>query len=460
MAITLALTARAAFKAGAAATVGAALTATGANANVGDAYGLGSRNSALAGTGVASSFDGFAAYSNPAALPLALAGGKRFALDFGVLYMDPLFQPIRNVVTSNDFVADTLNASGTVDTSYRSTLGQTMGAATSLFSALNLTAGLATFLPLNQLAYLDTGETYHPEYVLYRARTQRPQIEAALGADLSPKVHVGAGLHIGFSLTNNATVFISSINKPSSMRFISSLKAKVSPFFGALWTPSPDFALGAVLRLPMTSGNHMTLKTATRVGGLGGAFDFNFLATSAFFYDPPAAELGAQLQHSEHARTIAQLDFQAWRSFEYPALRIESCTEGAPPCGVNVTSSLNPGFSLRNVLIPRLAEELTWGPTSLRFGYGYRPGIFSAPPSGAGNYLDPSKHMFTLGAGRQMEHFRVDAHFAYHQLLTEHVVKSPGYENGTGSGDLKVGAPRYDAGGKILGGGVSLSWRF
>ncbi|MCM2279669.1 MAG: hypothetical protein NDJ89_16465 [Oligoflexia bacterium] len=431
----------------------------GARANIGETYGFGSRSSALAGASAAAGFNGFAAYANPAGLALVAPAGRSLALDVGFLYMDPSFLPIENVTITNDYIGDTLTQ-GNVDTSYRATVGQSLGAAFKLTDRFNLTAGLVSFLPFNQIAFLDTGETYHPEYVLYRARTQRPQVEAALGASLLPTLHVGAGFHLGFSLTNSATVFLSTLsNKPSSMRFTASMKAKTSPYLGVLWTPSPQFSAGSVVRFPLTSGNSMALKTAARAGGLG-SFDFNFLASAALFYDPLSIETGLSYEPAPGLRTSLQLDFQAWRDYEFPALRLERCSESDPSCGVPITSSLNPGFPLRNLLIPRIAEEITLGATTLRAGYAYRRGIFEASPSGAGNYLDPTRHQFSLGAGHRFSQLQIDLHLAYHSLMTEHVAKSAGDEAGNGFGDRKIGAPGYDAGGKILGGGVSVSWLF
>ncbi len=97
-----------------------------------------------------------------------------------------------------------------------------------------------------------------------------------------------------------------------------------------------------------------------------------------------------------------------------------------------------------------------------------RPSIFSDPngPTEGGNYLDPAKHSLTLGWGLKYQHFlgfetgcQLDFNVLFQHLPVQHVVKSPGNEVGNLS-DLKIGAPGYDAGGNILGGGVSLSLAF
>jgi hypothetical protein len=73
--------------------------------------------------------------------------------------------------------------------------------------------------------------------------------------------------------------------------------------------------------------------------------------------------------------------------------------------------------------------------------------------------------MLSLGVGYELENMfmadvpvRIDAHFHWHQLETQSIVKDPGDELGQGTEDTKIGAPGYRAGGKILGGGISLSF--
>ena len=96
-----------------------------ARANVGEAYGFGSRTASLGGAGVAWGTDAYAAYYNPA--QLALPSDKRLQLSYGFIYMQPYFTPITNVLTQNKFISDS-DQYGNVDTtSYRPTFGQELG---------------------------------------------------------------------------------------------------------------------------------------------------------------------------------------------------------------------------------------------------------------------------------------------------------------------------------------------
>lgn len=450
-----------------------------ASANVGEAYGFGSRNSALGGAGVAWGADGYASYLNPAALPRT--NGKRFVVSTGLLHMVPSFKPIENVVVENNYTSDrTVPRKDNIDTDYRNTTGQTLGLSYQLFpQAYHLTFGITTFMPLNQLAYMDTGPTYAPEYVMYRARTQRPQFELGLGFEMIRNtLYFGTGAHIAYSLSSSATVFLQTDStKPSTMRFASSLKPKAAPYFGLLFTPGAlseaeedtPVTLGLTFRMPVASANTLVLTSGARaLGSDAVALDFNFGASSALYYDPLTIELGGSYAPLESVRFIAQVDYQRWKEFQAPALeikdpKVDSC--GGSSCGINISGGAPPSLNLQNIFIPRLGiENKTTDELSLRAGYAYKPSIFASLPTGAGNYLDPPKHIITAGAGYRFANFlnfpvpcTVDAHIAYHALQSQTITKTSGNEAGAGTGDQKIGAPGYVAGGKIMGGGVSLS---
>lgn len=444
-------------------------------ANVGESFGFGSRTSALGGAGVAWGSGAFAAYHNPAALSVETE--KRIKVGYGFVYAQPNFLPIKNVVTQNKYIADATSY-GDVDTSYKDTFGQQLGLSVRLFPELfNLSVGIASFLPVNQLAYLDSGEAYIPEYILYRARTQRPQFELGVGADLGAGLKLGAGLHLGFTMTGNANLFLNTrTTTTSSIRFSASLQPKVSPYFGLLFTPQDDpkrYSLGAVIRFPLSSENTMKLTSAARVFGDFAAVDFNFTAFSTMFYDPYTLELGWSYLLFDRMRTYFQLDYQAWKLFKAPALIIQqpqttkcdptSANPGA--CGtVQIAPGAAPSYSYDNIIIPRIGEEFTLSDTiALRVGYAYRPSIISGAQSDVGNYLDPAKHMVNLGLGisgtKLMDYdlpWNLDFNFLFQYLVRQNITKTPGNEAGDPT-DLKIAAPGYTAGGTVAGGGVTLS---
>ncbi len=443
-----------------------------ARADIG-AYGFGSQTAALAGAGTAWGSGAYSAFSNPAALPDAT--GKKLRLSYGWLFMDPRFTPITNVITENEFTSDA-ERTGDVRDDYRSILGQAIGAAALLAPDWHqLSAGITIFTPFDPLGAIDTGEAYIPEYVLYRSRTQRPLIEAALAAKFGSQLSVGVGLHIGYAITANGTAMLQTEDDTiSTMRVSASLKPKTSPNLSWLLVsqlPQNEpgaWTFGQVLRLPHDAKAKLVFNSSARAFGNLAALDLNFGASSALFYDPLMLETGFSWRHSPRGRLILQADFQNWTRFERPALEVDalegSCeNEDETSCSSLVNPTIFPALALRNLWIPRIAEEITWEKATLRLGYAYRPSMFSAVPNGAGNYLDPAKHSATIGWGWKFESFlgwnapaTLDLHGAYQHLVAQQITKTPGDEAGT-AGKNKIGSPGYTAGGRLWGGGATLT---
>ena len=440
-----------------------------AHANIGDLYGFGSRSAALAAASAASGFDAYAAYSNPASL--SAPSEKRMSIGFGILAMTPVFTPIQNVVVENNYVSDkSTDQISDVNTDYRDTFGQVLGLSYLLDPEWHrLGFGLSAFIPLNQIAYLDSGEVFAPEYFMSRSRTQRPQFIFGLSAQLTDWLSFGVGAQLAYSMTANGNVFLQTdTTKPSSMRLGASLKPKLGPHLGFLFTPDPSFSGGLVVRFPVRSGNDVNFNSSVHLTSFLPALAVNFVGSSALFYDPLTIEAGTSWEYSRDRRLYLQADYEAWSKYETPALNISNPTiddcQGSPCSspGFTVSPSNNPRYNFQDIVIPRIAHEWTFGTTVLRGGYAYRPSVLKDVSNGAGNYLDPPRHQLSAGLGLGFKHFlhfetpcSLDFHLAYQQLVTQTITKTPGNEAGS-SGD-KIGSPGYEAGGKIYGGGVSLS---
>jgi hypothetical protein len=464
-----------------------ALLATGApaaaRASVADTFGLGSRSAALGGATVGGGSDGYAAWQNPAGLP---EGPSRLRLSYGLFYAKADFTDIRGIVLRNDtFTSDRLDR-GDVREDYRANFGQSLGLALELLpEAGHLTAGLTAYLPLNQVAYLDTGETFVPEYFMYRARTQRPTFDFALGAEPHTRLSVGLGMRVGFGVTGNANLFLQTdtsgagtAGSSSTARLITSAKPTAAPFAGLLYRsrdprdPSGasakplDHTLGLVVRLPVSNEVRIATSTAAAVFGGAPGININFNASSMAYYDPWSFELGGTLRATSWLTTYAQLDYQLWGRYREPALRIGDSECTSVGCGVEIVPTRNPSVSFRHAPTARLGFEADvsdrW---SVRLGGHYRPSIRRGLPVGAGNLLDPPRGTLALGTGHRVRGFldfdtpyRIDAHVSASVLGRQAITKTANDENGD-PGE-KVGSPGYTAGGIILGGGVSLSLAF
>lgn len=446
-----------------------------AEANIGEAYGFGSRSSALGGATNSFGFDGFAAYYNPAGLTYFKE--QRLSISAGLTYNQPHFSAIDNVVVDNEFVSDATGpVKGNVSVDdYKPTFGTVFGATMRLLPQYwNVSAGLTAFLPLKQLAYIDTGPAYIPEYVMYRARTQRPQFYFALAAEPLEGLSFGAGLNLAFSMTTSADVFVqTNTTRPTTMRFAASLQPQLIPYFGVLYVSSknvrdahaaPDatprwaYTLGSTVRLAGSSDNNMNLKTNARVLNPLPALPLNFAAASAMYYDPMTIDIGGSLQYTNRARVFLQLDYQAWSKFRAPVPAI------TPGSGISISSGSAAPMSPHDIFIPRIGHEFYTGFVTWRAGYSYRPSIFSGEPNGSGNYLDPSRDIFTAGTGFRFQKlldipqpWNLDLHGTFQLLRTQHIVKTSGNELDEGTGDRKIGAPGYTANGYVWGVGASVS---
>jgi hypothetical protein len=439
-------------------------------ANVGAEFGMGSKSAGLAGSSVAWDLDGFAGYVNPAALPIAGSDSERpntrFVFSYGLIYMNPSFKGINNVTVENNYVS-TQDTTGSVDTSYPHTLGQEIGAVFKAFPEfLNLTFGVTAYFPFDQLSFIDTGAALQPEYFMYRDQTQVPQLDFSLGGDISESFHFGFGLHTAYTLTGLSQNYLNTGSGPSTGRFSASIKPKMIPFFGLLFSPSEDFSLGAVVRMAASSDSTVSITSGAEVVGV--VVPFSFAENSTVLYEPLSLELGTSFKTAKDWRTYVEADYQWWGRFQAPGLQIQNgqFCQGTSPCGVNISASPGYDYGYQNIIIPRVAEEIAFGTTLLRFGYAYQPSILKSLPTGAGNYLDPPKHLFNVGTSLEFHHFlgydtpwRLDLNASYQLLVTQTITKTPGNEAGVLT-DSKIGAPQYDAGGSVYGGGASVTFAF
>lgn len=433
-----------------------------AHANIGEFTGFGGRTAALGGAAAAWGSDGYAAYANPAML--AIRSEQRFRLSYHMLFVTPRFTPITSVVTQNTVTADGINVSS-VDTSYRDTFGQAVGASYQFLPYLwNLSLGITAFLPMTSTAYMDTGSAYTPEYINYRSRTQRPQVEIGLGVNPFGPIYIGAGMHVGFGLNSIASVFIqTAANTASSMKFASSLVPKASPYFSFLIAPEGDqskWSVGAVARLSLVSDNNMYLRTSARAFGTLTALDFNFNAMGALYYDPTSFEVGGSWQILDWLRGYAQVDYVLWSAFQTAAMTIyntavDQCNGASCPVGIQIAPSANPNFAVQNIFVPRVGAEFTTGKHTIRAGYSYKPSILSSTPTNSANSIDPPAHRMSVGYGYEFSKFigldrpwNLNVHATWQALANQSITKATATD---------IGAPGYTAGGNLFGGGVSLS---
>ncbi len=430
------------------------------HASTGEIYGYGSRASALGNTMFGGDDAGFATYYNPA----ANSAKDGLQAGIGVMWLTPNFKDIKGVTTKNSVTytatQDTISDVGTDD--YNDQLGQALGVSLNMGEKLKyLTLGAMMYMPLERVAFLDTGETFQPEYFMYRSRTQRPQIYGSLSMRALPHIFVGTGLAVSTNMSANATILATSSNgSVSHGRFTASIKPGISPYF-SIYTDYKPIRPALTVRLPNRYKTELdTGADARALGNTGISLSVVLNAASTLYYDPLEVDLGFAIDLRPRTKLFVEADWLRYGQFEAPALNLTNRPGGTTI--INNSISVLP--AMHDIVVPKIGLENTFGENEAvtgRFGLTYHPSPVK-DNLGAGNLVDPDRLMGGLGLGFDLgkakitqRSIRIDSHFQYHHLFTHHVEKSR--NNELGNPGTKIGAPGYDIGGSIWGGGLSVS---
>lgn len=364
-------------------------------------------------------------------------------IEFGFEYLHPVFESINNVVIRNSQTSSTAGTvNGGVSQIYPDVFAQTIKAEVLLDEKKNAKLKLQTFLPLNSLAQMDTGNTYLPEYVLYRTEKQRPRVSLLGEMDVSEKFRIGLGLDLGFGVTSEATVFLQSgAGKYSNQRISASVKPRVIPM--------GSFAYEG-FNLLVKGENKVSFSLNASAGAsvfppLNASFDISYSTNSALFFDPWTFDLSKKIELSNSAKLGMGVSYQLWTGYE-PRAAVISNVSGT------FSNGLSPSFKTANIFVPRVSFEKSFGQERWELGYEYKDSIFKETPGNNGNYLDPPRHSFNFGAVFPVSTgWEFGANLQVSRLAPQNVVKKELTE---------IGAPGYLAAGWLYGGNLSITIPF
>jgi hypothetical protein len=366
-----------------------------------------------------------------------------FVVDFGFEYLHPQFGNIENVVIRNYKTGGIATpVSGSVDQVYPDVFAQTLNGQFLLSEESKATLIVKSFLPLNSLAQMDTGNTNLPEYVLYRAENQRPRMMAMGEMNLSDSWRAGLGFDLGFGVSAEATIYLQSgAGKYSSQRISASIRPKFIPL--ALIEHEG-------YRLLVKGENKIDFAFKTNAGAsvfstLSAGFDVSYSTNSALFFDPWTFELSKQYGLSAVGLDTWNLglgiSYQLWTGYQARAAVIEDVSG-------TFSNGLAPAFKTRNLLVPRVSLEKRFQSSRWELGYQFKDSIFNSTPSGNGNYLDPPRHTGVIGAIFPISSgWEFGANLQVARLTPQSVVKSDATD---------IGGPGYEALGWLYGGSVNL----
>ncbi len=397
--------------------------------------------------------------SSPSELHSLLSKEKSITVEVGVEYIHPSLPAIHDVVVENSATSTSVSPSGTpikgdVDTSYPEIFAQTLKAQMLVNPDNDFTIAVKTYLPLNGLTQMDTGNIYQPEFALYRSEGQRPRILLTSGLNLNPDWRIGLGLDVGFSVSSQATVFLQSGAGTVSDQRIS---AKIKPSL----VPQASLAYQNyrfTVRGENKANFDLTAQAGARVfSDVSAGLDFSYSSQSALFYQPWEFEFLAQTDLSSAVHLKYGVSYELWSGYQARAAVIKSdipvsCPSGSTNCAPRFSSGQSPAFKARNLWVPEGGVAFDFDQNSLEFDYQYKDSIFTGLPTGTGNYLDPPRHDFQVEFTHHLlSGMNVEIHALVSRLTEQNVVKLSSTE---------IGAPGYLASGWLYGGGLSVAIPF
>ncbi|MGD0528922.1 MAG: outer membrane protein transport protein [Polyangiaceae bacterium] len=400
------------------------LVSTEAHANPLDAFGFGSRETAMGGAVAADVSDFSASYYNPA----GLAKARGFELSIGYfradhyLYMNGLnsgVDPVKGIV------------GGAV------VPGKVYG--------LPFAIGVGLHLPDDRLTRVEALAQDQPRWELYDNRNQRLWFGVNAAISPFPWLQIGGG--VTFMAATLATLDISGhidLIEPydSSLRHqvLADLKAVTYPDFGARVEITKRFAMALVYRGQFSLDLNVAANVKAGIGA-GAAGDITTLALglqtdTIDSFLPQQVVLGGSYELSDDLRTNLDVTWVNWGAYVPPVTKIEEqLSVPIPPGttlpgGIAVPTAPAPTvvtpIAIHDTFVPHVGVE--WRALArpswegfVRGGYEYDRSPIGAQ-TGTTNYVDRDRHAFSAGLGvRILEPGKVlpgDVRFDVHGQLS------------------------------------------
>jgi long-chain fatty acid transport protein len=405
-----------------------------ARANPLDAFGFGSRETAMGGAVAADVSDFSSSYYNPA----GLAKARAFELSIGYFRADHFLymngqnsgvDPVKGIV------------GGAV------VPGKVYG--------LPFAIGVGLHLPDDRLTRVRALAQDQPRWELYDNRNQRLWFGVNAAISPFPWLQIGGG--VTFMAATLATLDISGhidLIEPtdSSLRHQvqADLKSVTYPDFGARVEVTKNFALALVYRGQF--GLDLNVAANVKAGiGAGAAGDITTLALALQTdtidsFLPQQVVLGGSWKLTDDLRTNLDVTWVNWGAYVPPVTKIETQLSVPIPPGTTlpggVMAPTTPAptvvlpISIHDTFVPHLGVEWralarpTWE-GFVRGGYEYDRSPIGAQ-TGATNYVDRDRHAFSAGLGVRLiapgkilpGDVRFDVHGQLSVLPTETTVKN------------------------------------
>ncbi|MCU1281619.1 MAG: long-chain fatty acid transport protein, partial [bacterium] len=282
-----------------------------ARANPIDAFGYGSRATAMGGAATAASEDSSANYYNPA----GLVRGRDLRIDIGYRYAQPLLR-----MNGNDLGVD-------------ASRGFLIGlVAPGRIGPFRFAFGASLWLPDQRLTRVRALPFDQPRFVLFDNRPQRLYMAANLAIQIVPGLYVGGGLT--FMSKTAGQLFLKgsvAISDPDASALVSridvDLVAVRYPQFGILWEATPWLSVGVSYRHSFVLELDQQFRIDGNIGnpGLTPVVENGYLAAhsiSADLFQPWQLTAGGALRLKRDLLLTFDVTYARWSEFPVPAANL------------------------------------------------------------------------------------------------------------------------------------------
>jgi long-subunit fatty acid transport protein len=423
-----------------------------AHANPAEVFGLGSRNAAQAGAGVASVDDMAATLVNPAGL--ARSGGKRLTLGAQGAYANLRINDRRTGLTDP--------AGGIFGLTAPAPLGGPL--------ADRVHVGLGMYVLPGTIARIVARFPDEPFYPYYQGRTERLVILPGVGVKITPSIHVGlaanfmAGLGGALQASEGST-------RALDARVDEKVPGVARIIAGAAWQPLDALRVGLVVRQRF----EVPFATRAETEVAGEPIDLDLRAAGQF---SPAQVVAGVAWMTGAATVSADFTFARWSEYPGPFVEVKSELPLVGPLAAEL-----PTVPWQDTFGGRIGAEATLAEGFvLRGGYAFETSPVPAVQPGVTNLLDGPHH--TIGAGigviqvrAKGKRVRVDVHLQT-QIVQPRTLRKSVFaagEDGDGFDGLRdevtddandpatqgaqisnPGYPRIDSGGQVFAGGLTM----
>jgi long-subunit fatty acid transport protein len=427
-----------------------------AHASPVEVFGMGSRQAAQAGAGVAAIDDFAATVVNPAGL--ARSGGRYLTLGGLGAYANLMINDRRTGLSDP--------AGGLFGFTAPAPLGGPL--------ADRVHVGLGMYVMPGGIARIVARFPDEPFYPYYQGRTERLVIVPGVGVRVSDRIEVGvaanflAGLGGSLQASEGAT-------RALDARVDEKVPGVARLIAGATWSPLDALRVGVVVRQRF----EVPFATRAETEVAGEPIDLDLRASGQFSPLQAAAGIAWSIPTSAGGATLsADVTYARWSSYPGPFVEVKSELPLVGPLAAEL-----PDVPWKDSVGGRLGAEAALSDVViLRGGYGFETSPVPARQPGVTNLLDGPRHTIAAGVGLVTwrggtKRVRLDLHvqaqvvqprtldkrvFAADETgdgfdgLRDEVTDDPNDPATLGAQISNPGYPTIDSGGQVFSGGLTV----